>query len=139
MKILKRLIFICLVIIIIFFLIDCSLQKVAEGRDGYTRSNIWAYYLYTDKDIRSAPRAAESYYFIFTAQDGSQPRESSIVYRDDVCLSDVKNHLTTLGYRVSDHDGLSEKWIKKDEVIPYFYISIDKYTHTVTLSKVSLR
>ena len=112
MKILKRLIFICLVIIIIFFLIDCSMQKVAEGRDGYTRSNIWAYYLYT---------------------------ESSIVYRDDVCLSDVKNHLTTLGYRVSDHDGLSEKWIKKDEVIPYFYISIDKYTHTVTLSKVSLR
>lgn len=54
MKILKRLIFICLVIIIIFFLIDCSMQKVAEGRDGYTRSNIWAYYLYTDKDIRSA-------------------------------------------------------------------------------------
>lgn len=38
MKILKRLIFICLVIIIIFFLIDCSMQKVAEGRDGYTRS-----------------------------------------------------------------------------------------------------
>ncbi|EIS20464.1 putative membrane protein, partial [Yersinia pestis PY-54] len=32
MKILKRLIFICLVIIIIFFLIDCSMQKVAEGR-----------------------------------------------------------------------------------------------------------
>lgn len=49
---LKRIAAIGAVIIIIFLLIDCSMQKVAERDEGYTQSNLWAYYLYTDRDIR---------------------------------------------------------------------------------------
>lgn len=135
----KKILFSFLVIFIIFFLFDFSMQKVAEGKDGYTKSNVWAYYLYTDKDIKSAPKGDVSYYFTFIAQDGGQSRESSIIYSDNAILSDVKKYLITLGYKVSSHDGVSEKWTKKDEVLPYFYISIDKDNHTLTLSKVSFR
>ncbi|MEE4446475.1 hypothetical protein [Serratia sp. C2(1)] len=135
----KKILFSFLVIFIIFFLFDFSMQKVAEGKDGYTKSNVWTYYLYTDKDIRSAPKGDVSYYFTFIAQDGGQSRESSIIYSDNAILSDVKKHLITLGYKVSSHDGASEKWTRKDEVLPYFYISIDKDNHTLTLSKVSFR
>lgn len=42
---LKRIAAIGAVIIIIFLLIDCSMQKVAERDEGYTQSNLWAYYL----------------------------------------------------------------------------------------------
>ncbi|CAI1497631.1 Uncharacterised protein [Serratia quinivorans] len=136
---LKGMLFGFLVIVIIFFLFDFSMQKVAEEKDGYTKSNVWAYYLYTEKDIRSAPKGDVYYYFTFIAQDGGQSRESSIVYSDDAVLPEVKKYLITLGYKVSAHDGLSEKWTKKDEVLPYFYISIDKDNHTLILSKVSFR
>ncbi|MBD8183744.1 hypothetical protein IFU25_18920 [Pantoea agglomerans] len=139
MKMLKRIAAIGAVIIIIFLLIDCSMQKVAERDEGYTQSNLWAYYLYTDRDIRRAPRASESYHFTFTAQDGSQPQESSIVYSTDAPLVEVKNYLASLGYRAVEHNGLSEKWEKEGNVAPYFYISHDSKSHSLTLSKVDFR
>lgn len=139
MKILKRLILFVWSLLLFFFLSIAVCKRWQRGETGI-QGQISGHIICIQTKILGLPQGQLNLIiFIFTAQDGSQPRESSIVYRDDVCLSDVKNHLTTLGYRVSDHDGLSEKWIKKDEVIPYFYISIDKYTHTVTLSKVSLR
>ncbi len=135
----KRIAAICVVVIIVFLLIDCSMQKVAERDEGYTQSNLWAYYLYTDSDIRGAPRAAESYHFTFTALDGSQPQESSIVYSSDAPLAEVKNYLTSLGYRAVEHDGLSEKWEKEGHVTPYFYVSHDSESHSLTLSKIDFR
>lgn len=137
MNLLKRPVLLFLVIVAVFILIDCSMQKIAENREGYTQSNLWAYYLHTDKDIRSAPRDSESCYFIFTAQDGSQPDESSMVCRDDTHLTEIKKYLTSLGYSLSSYDGAVERWTKNDEVLPYFSLSLDKQTQTLTLSKVS--
>lgn len=137
MNLLKRPVLLFLVIVAIFILIDCSMQKVAESREGYTQSNLWAYYLHTDKDIRSAPRDSESCYFIFTAQDGSQSDESSMVCRDDTHLTEIKKYLTSLGYSLSSYDGAAERWTKNDDVLPYFSLSLDKKTQKLTLSKVS--
>ncbi|WP_456310819.1 hypothetical protein [Serratia proteamaculans] len=137
MNLLKRPVLLFLVIVAIFILIDSSMQKVAKNREGYTQSNLWAYYLHTDKEIRSAPRDNESCYFIFTAQDGSQPDESSMFCRDDTHLTEIKKYLTSLGYSLSSYDGAAERWTKNDEVLPYFSLSLDKKTQTLTLSKVS--
>ncbi|MCU5772176.1 hypothetical protein N5923_00780 [Erwiniaceae bacterium BAC15a-03b] len=139
MKKLKKFAAACLVIIIGFLLIDCSMQKVAERHEGYTQSNIWAYYFYTDSEIRNAPRVSESWHFAFTALDGSLPRESSIIYSSDARINDVKIYLTSLGFREVARDGQSARWERKGEVMPYFTISFDPVTHNLTLSRASFR
>jgi len=135
----KKIVATTFVIIIVFLLIDCSMQKVAEQDAGYTQSNLLAYYIYTDRDIRRAPRSSEKYHFKFTAQDGSQPQESCIVYSMDAPLVEIKNYLASLGYKVVEHDRLSEKWEKQGVITPYFYISYDSESHLLTLSKVDFR
>ena len=136
---LKRIAATSFVIIIVFLMFDCSMQKVAERVEGYTQSNLWAYYLYTDSDIRKAPRISESFHFTFTALDGSQPQESSIVYSTDTSLAEVKNYLKSLGYRTVEQEGLSEKWEKEGNGTSYFSISNDRDSHSLTLSKVEFR
>ena len=135
---LKRIAATSFALIIVFLMIDCSMQKAVERDEGYTRSNLWAYYLYTDSEIRGAPRASEPCHFTFTALDGTQPQETSIVYSTDASLNEVKNYLTSLGYRMVEHDGMSERWEKEGYVTPYFYIYYDNESSSLTLSKVDL-
>lgn len=76
----RRVVAVILFAITGFALVDCSMQKVAGRREGYTRANLWAYYFYTDSEIRNAPKVTKAYHFTFTAQDGSQPQDSGTVF-----------------------------------------------------------
>ena len=134
---LKRASILILLVIIGFVLIDCSMQKVAERHEGYTEANLWAYYLYTDSDIRHAPRASEKYHFTFTAEDGTQPRDSSIVYGPGADITVIRNYLTSLGYASVKREGLLESWQRKGENTPYFVITRDPQTRTLTLTRSS--
>lgn len=136
---LKKIVATSFVMIIVSLLIDFGMQKVAERDEGYTRSNLWAYYLYTDSEIRGAPRISEPYHFTFIAQDGSQPQESSIVYSTDAPLNEVRNYLMSLGYKAIKQDGLSERWEHKGYVTPYFSVSRDSESRALTLTKVDFR
>lgn len=132
MKKLKRRAAIIMLVIIGFLLIDCSMQKIAERQEGYTRANLWAYFLYTDSDIRNAPRASEKYHFTFTAEDGSQPGDSSIVYGLDADITVIRNYLSSLGYVSVKREGLLERWQREGEITPYFLIIRDPDKHTLT-------
>ena len=137
MNITAKIIVTPLIFLITFIIIDCSMQKVAERKEGYTTSNRWAYYLYTDKEIRTAPESKRNTYFTFVAMDGSQPRESSIIYQDNDILPAIRNYLVALGYTLSEHDGHAEKWFKEGQTMPYFYLRVDKVAQTTTLTRVS--
>lgn len=133
----KKIFLACSVTVIVFLLIDCGMQKVAEQNEGFTQANFWAYYFFTDREIRHAPYATESCHFTFTALEGSQPQESSIVCQSDVSLLNIKNYLTSLGYSEVEHDAWSERWEKKGDDLSYFSVWHDKASHTLTLTKVS--
>lgn len=137
MKIMKRAAAVILVIITGFILIDCSMQKVAERHEGYTRSNLWAYYLYTDREIRNAPKLTKNYHFAFKAQEGTQPNDSSIIYEPNASIAALRDYLSSLGYIRVKQEGPTEQWEREGEPSPYFVIFRDPENHTLTLTRSS--
>ncbi|WP_342754428.1 hypothetical protein AAGQ96_20305 [Pantoea sp. MBD-2R] len=122
-----------------FLLIDYSMQKIAAQREGYSHKNIWAYYLYTDSDIRNAPRLSRQVHFTWVAQDGSQPQESSIVYHQKVDINQIRDYLRKLGYECVERSSHDERWERSNKTMPAFYISQDNESGTTTLSKSRYR
>ncbi|WP_354292704.1 hypothetical protein [Paramixta manurensis] len=115
------------------------MQRVAEKRSGFQKSNLWAYYFYTDADIRNAPRVTDDVYFLFQAQDGGKPQISSIVYSGHPDPALLRKYLQTLGYRpVSIVDG-EERWEKPGVVTPAFYLGRDETNNHLVLSKTGYR
>ncbi|MEE3662114.1 hypothetical protein V2I52_09230 [Brenneria sp. g21c3] len=137
MKKLKKIAVVIPIAIIGFMLIDCSMQKVAERHEGYIHSNLWAYYLYTDREIRNAPKLSENYHFTFTAQDGSQPQDSSIVYGSGANITALRDYLSSLEYVSVKREGLTERWQRAEKLTPYYLISRDPERGTLTLTRSS--
>ena len=128
-------IFIVLTLLILLF-IDCWQQSVAEKQDGFTETNPWAYYLYTDPEVRNAPELSKDIKFLFQSQDGSRPEMSSIVYQGKAEAAPLRAYLSNLGYqRTTDKD--EERWQKNNVPLPAFLIVVDKSNNRITLSKIT--
>ncbi|SCC12984.1 hypothetical protein [Kosakonia oryziphila] len=135
MKYIKRLIAVIIVVFIAFLLFDCSMQKKAENHSGFTKNNLWAYYFYTDADIRNAPKITNSYHFLFRAQDGGKPEISAVVFSDATDISVLRQYLQQLGYQQVSSEGSEERWEQPGKVTPAFFITNDKTQSEITLSK----
>ncbi|WNN49172.1 hypothetical protein RIN58_03360 [Siccibacter colletis] len=122
--------------LLIFLFIDCWQQSVAEKKDGFTETNLWAYYLYTAPEIRHAPELSKDIRFLFQSQDGSRPEISSIVYQGKTEVAPLRAYLSNLGYqRTTDKD--EERWQKNNVPVPAFLIIVDKSNNRITLSKIA--
>ena len=129
----------CIIVASAFLLIDCSMQRIADQREGYSQKNIWAYYLYTDSDIRNAPRLSRNVRFTWVAQNGSQPQESRIVYDQKVDVNQIRHYLKMLSYEPVERSNHYERWERRHKTMPAFYISQDNESGTTTLSRSSYR
>jgi len=122
--------------LLIFLFIDCWQQSVAERQDGFTEKNPWAYYLYTDPEIRHAPELSKDIKFLFQSQDGSRPEISSIVFQGKTEAAPLRAYLSNLGYqRTTDKD--EERWQKNNDPVPAFVIVVDKSNSRMILSKIA--
>lgn len=87
----------------------------------YTEKDLLKYYILTRKEIRSAPRLSEDYYFEYGRSDESDP-ESSIIYTCGLSNID-KGYERLLSYvkgtGITLSDGYS--WDKRGD--EYFYLS----------------
>ena len=124
--------------VVVVFLIDEKLINAAERNSGFKESDRWLYRFYVDKDIKSAPRISDDYYFRFRRLDGPSPEISGIVYRDATETAALESYLTTLGYHYVTTDEYGDRWEKEDWPIPEFYLWQDKERRMIFLTKYTL-
>lgn len=135
MKALKKIIASIIILIIGLFLYDCSQAgKVASNRP-YKETDTWVYYIYTDKDIKNAPRISDEYHFTWVEEDGSRPQTSTIIFSQAEDASPLKSYLTNMGFQKEEGNSLDEVWSKKGDFQTIFHLYIDAENKRVVFSK----
>ncbi|MGQ3905810.1 hypothetical protein [Mixta calida] len=138
MKWIWRTLGLLLLSVVVVFLIDEKLINAAERNSGFKESDRWLYRFYVDKDIKSAPRISDDYYFRFRRLDGASPETSSIIFISEKAINPqpLKDYLGSIGYRhINNDDMFGERWVGKRGPLTTFYIQYDKTGKYISLSK----
>lgn len=103
----------------------------------YTESDYFAYYAFTDEDIRNAPRISSNYAFEYVPGDGYSP-SNAIIFNDTSDATPLKMYLMTLGYEQQKRKERGEDVWKKRTAIEEatFYIWVNTKAKQVYLTKV---
>ncbi|HHG9066895.1 TPA: hypothetical protein ACPYW1_004565 [Citrobacter freundii] len=103
----------------------------------YRENDFFNYYLYTDVDIKQAPRISRNYRFEYISPDGSTREINLIVFHGgDVGV--IRDYLTGLGFHLYDYsdNGNEELWISNDNRRFTFSIVTNKKKDLVSLIKI---
>ncbi|WP_113632324.1 hypothetical protein DUT67_15430 [Pectobacterium peruviense] len=103
----------------------------------YTESDYFAYYAFTDEDIRNAPRISRNYAFEYVPGDGYAP-SNAIIFSDTSDATPLKMYLITLGYEQQKRkEGGQDVWNKQTEIEEAtFYVWVNKEAKQVHLTKI---
>lgn len=103
----------------------------------YKETDRFSYYVFTDKEIRNAPRISKKYSFASHPGDGYRP-STDIIFRDVTHPEPLRTYLASIGYiRQKRRSVNQDVWCRPDKVCKdRYYLSVDKGASTVTLTKM---
>ena len=114
------------------------MMTVAEESSGFTKNQWWAYYFYTDDEIKHAPRLSDDHYYLFRARNGASADMSTVIYRNVTDAQPLRNYLSSLGYHSVNNNPNNERWEKENSPVPCFYIQTNRDRRTVEMTKLTL-
>lgn len=135
MKNIARLIFILLLFIFLAWLFT-HFPDHAE----YNEKNWFSYFVYTDKEIRGAPKISDSFIYHYDAPDGGSREMSSVLFYGVSDASLLEPYLKSLGFSLEKRteNGTEETWQSQKNRNAVFTINLDTEKNRVRLTKTIL-
>jgi hypothetical protein len=129
--------FILIVVIAAFF---AWLLVPFPQHKEYEETSWLSYYLYTDKDIRQAPKISQHYIYLYDAPDGGTREMSSIMFYDASDTGPLRLYLKTIGFSLESvtKDGTEETWLSHKKRNIVFSISMDRQKSIIRLTKTAI-
>jgi hypothetical protein len=130
-----------IIILVVLILGGLSLYILIPeaGEREYKQSDLYSYYMFTDNEIKKAPRISNKYSFSYVAPDGGQREMSIITFigGDPMILGQYLSSLGFSLYRVQDN-GREEIWLNSEREGVVFYLWHDNQPKKSSLTKATV-
>ncbi|WP_151995770.1 hypothetical protein [Buttiauxella massiliensis] len=127
-----------IIVLVVLILGGVSLYVLIPeaGEREYKQSDLYSYYMFTDNEIKKAPRISSKYSFSYVAPDGGQREMSIITFigGDSMILGQYLSSLGFSLYRVQDN-GREEIWLNSERDGVVFYLRHDNQLKKISLTK----